>query len=85
MKKDYCTQNNSKCETCSLVSYGKDCQNNPIETIKFTLYIPGNINQIIEYLRYKTRLSKNSIILEALKAYLPGQLKKYPEYKGGQK
>jgi len=25
MKKDYCTQNNSECDTCSLSSYGKDC------------------------------------------------------------
>ena len=87
MKKDYCTQNKGKCKTCSLVSYGKDCQNNPIETVKFTLYIPGNINQIIEFLRYKTRLSKNKIIIEALKEYLTKQLKKHPEYKinGGNK
>jgi hypothetical protein len=30
MKKSYCTQNNGNCETCSLVSYGLDCGNNPI-------------------------------------------------------
>jgi hypothetical protein len=30
MKKSYCTQNNGKCETCSLVNYGLDCGNNPI-------------------------------------------------------
>lgn len=28
--KDYCTQNNGDCSTCSLVSYNKDCQNNPV-------------------------------------------------------
>ena len=28
--KDYCTQNEGDCNTCSLVSYGKDCQNNAI-------------------------------------------------------
>jgi len=51
------------------------------DPVKFTLYLPEDINQGIEYLRYKTRLSKNSIILEALEEYLPGHLKKYPEYK----
>jgi len=31
MKKDYCTQNNGNCSTCSLSSYNRDCQNNPIQ------------------------------------------------------
>lgn len=26
----YCTQNDGDCETCSLVNYNRDCQNNPI-------------------------------------------------------
>lgn len=30
MHKPYCTQNNGDCSTCSLVSYNRDCQNNPI-------------------------------------------------------
>ena len=30
MIKDYCTQNGGDCGTCSLVSYGRDCRNNPI-------------------------------------------------------
>jgi len=30
MKKDYCTQNNGDCYTCSLVNYGRDCRNNPL-------------------------------------------------------
>jgi hypothetical protein len=29
--KDYCTQNDGDCESCSLLNYGRDCQNNPIE------------------------------------------------------
>lgn len=29
-KKTYCTQNNGDCETCSLVSYNKDCKNKPL-------------------------------------------------------
>ena len=28
--KDYCTQNEGQCETCSLVNYQKDCYNQPI-------------------------------------------------------
>jgi hypothetical protein len=31
-KPDYCTQNDGNCETCSLVNYGRDCQNIPIVT-----------------------------------------------------
>jgi len=27
----YCTQNNGKCSTCSLVNYGMDCHNNKIK------------------------------------------------------
>jgi hypothetical protein len=30
--KEYCTQNDGNCETCSLVNYGRDCQNIPIVT-----------------------------------------------------
>lgn len=29
--KIYCTQNNGDCESCSLSSYGKDCQNKNIK------------------------------------------------------
>ena len=29
--KSYCTQNDGDCSTCSLVNYGRDCQNNPID------------------------------------------------------
>jgi len=32
--KIYCTQNNGDCNTCSLVNYNMDCQNNPIEQPK---------------------------------------------------
>lgn len=28
--KPYCTQNQGDCSTCSLVSYNRDCRNNPI-------------------------------------------------------
>lgn len=30
MKKDYCTQNDGDCSSCSLVNYGRDCRNYPL-------------------------------------------------------
>jgi len=30
MIKPYCTQNDGKCQSCSLVNYNRDCQNNPL-------------------------------------------------------
>ena len=38
MKKDYCTQNNSKCETSRLVNYGVDCCSNPLPVRGETKY-----------------------------------------------
>lgn len=32
--KSYCTQNDGKCETCSLVNYGRDCRNEPVATVE---------------------------------------------------
>lgn len=32
--KDYCTQNEGDCSTCSLSSYGKDCQGNKVIDVK---------------------------------------------------
>ena len=31
-KKNYCVQNDGDCINCSLVNYGMDCRNNPIES-----------------------------------------------------
>ena len=31
MEKDYCVQNDGDCQSCSLVNYGRDCRNNPVE------------------------------------------------------
>ena len=28
---EYCTQNEGDCQTCSLVNYGRDCRNEPLE------------------------------------------------------
>lgn len=51
------------------------------EPVRFTMYLPGDLNEQIEFIRYKERLNKNAIILNALAEYLPKKLKKYPEYK----
>lgn len=40
-KPPYCTQNDGDCPTCSLVSYGKDCQNNPIDYAAFAAALLG--------------------------------------------
>ena len=50
------------------------------EPVKFTLYLPGDLNEQVEFLRYKERINKNTVVIEALKKYLPEQIKKYPEY-----
>ena len=52
-----------------------------LKDVKFTMYLPGDVNEQIEFIRYEERLKKNAIILNALSEYLPKQLKKYPEYK----
>ena len=31
-KPSYCTQNNGDCKTCSLVNYGMDCKNEPVQS-----------------------------------------------------
>ena len=32
-RKPYCTKNDGECITCSLVSYGRDCRNVPLEDV----------------------------------------------------
>jgi len=51
------------------------------EPVRFTMYLPVAENEKIEFIRFKERLNKNTIILEALKEYLPRKLKNYPDYK----
>jgi len=51
------------------------------KAIRFTVYIPAEINEQIEFIRFKERRNKNTIILGALKEHLPKQLKKYPDWK----
>ena len=40
-KKDYCTQNDGDCNTCSLVNYGRDCKNQPLTATKVTTHKRG--------------------------------------------
>lgn len=41
----YCTQNNGNCATCSLVNYGRDCHNNPIDCKRTSVRIPGGLHK----------------------------------------
>ena len=49
--------------------------------IKFTFYIPPLVNEQLEFLRFKTRLAKNTMVLKALEDYLAKEIKRYPEFK----
>jgi len=52
------------------------------EPTKLTIYLSDDLNEPIEWLRFKSKKSKNKIVREALEAYLPKQLKKYPGFEG---
>jgi hypothetical protein len=46
MKKEYCTQNNGDCQTCSLVNYGRDCRNNPADPqTSILIRLPGSLKE----------------------------------------
>lgn len=42
----YCTQNGGDCFTCSLVSYRKDCQNNPLPPLVGTYTIGSSADDL---------------------------------------
>jgi hypothetical protein len=42
----YCTQNNGNCATCSLVSYGRDCHNNPVNYKRASVRLPEEMFKI---------------------------------------
>ena len=44
--KPYCTQNGGDCETCSLVNYGRDCQNNPLEPEGISETTPADLVEV---------------------------------------
>ena len=41
MIQNYCTQNDGDCPTCSLVNYGRDCRNNPVDYAAFAASAMG--------------------------------------------
>ena len=47
MEKDYCTQNNGDCISCSLSNYVRDCRNNSLEDEKSKENFPTD-NGIIQ-------------------------------------
>jgi len=43
------------------------------DSIKFTVYIPPEVNDKLKFLRYKEDRSKNQIVLQAIDDYLTKQ------------
>jgi len=79
--KSYCTQNNGKCSTCSLVNYGRDCQNNPINDDYIRIRIPGKLKQ--EFLDYCEAEDKNmsAVVRRLIEQYLVENLKEIMDEK----
>ena len=50
-KKSYCTQNAGDCWTCSLVNYGRDCLNNPVNYADFEA-VSGNDDKEMNFNRF---------------------------------
>lgn len=72
MKKGYCTQNNGKCETCSLVNYGRDCINNPIaKPAKPVKKLKGYNAAMASYKGHH-----GPVTIAAVMKYIPEELKK---------
>jgi hypothetical protein len=63
-KKDYCTQNDGDCETCSLANYGKDCMNNPIEKKLKTIKVDYETWKALRRLSVETEKSIGNLIKE---------------------
>ena len=63
--KTYCIQNDGDCETCSLVSYGRDCENIPLSLYakrqeltdqQQNLYDPSDFPGSAEWKKHNTAL-----------------------------
>lgn len=65
----YCTQNNGNCAACSLVSYGRDCHNNPIDTKAMTVRIPGGLHKAFSKKLIDDGLSAQEFFLRAVAEY----------------
>lgn len=67
--KDYCTQNNGDCGTCSLVNYGMDCRNVPLSAR--ALQPKTKITRAIAMYNG----SKGTQTVQAVLEQIPGELK----------
>ena len=65
-KFDYCTQNNGHCETCSLTSYGRDCQNKPLPRFEVLATTEDDTYQLI---RDTTRFTSVDAAIEYVTRY----------------
>lgn len=70
MKPSYCTQNNGKCKTCSLVNYGRDCQNNPLPVDFLIRRIPPDLWREYKHWSVDSGCSLRELVLEALKQFI---------------
>lgn len=73
MKKEYCTQNNGNCQSCSLVNYGLDCRNNPVKPIRKNT---PNQRMMEAYGGFTGPQT-----LKAINEQIPGELKKRLTYR----
>lgn len=73
IKKDYCTQNDGDCDTCSLVNYGRDCQNNPITGQMITRQVPESIRREFKALCAREGKSMQEKIIEMMSAAVAKQ------------
>ena len=66
IKKDYCTQNDGDCDTCSLVNYGRDCQNNPTTGQMIIRQVPESIRREFKSLCAREGKSMQEKIIELM-------------------
>jgi len=70
-KKEYCTQNDGDCKTCSLVNYGMDCQNNPIGTVSMIIRnVPESLRRDFKARCAQDGISQQAKIIELMRGYL---------------
>ena len=70
MKKDYCTQNKGDCDTCSLVNYGRDCQNNPTTGQMIIRQVPEALRREFKALCAREGKSMQEKIIEMMRQYV---------------
>lgn len=68
--KTYCTQNNGDCKTCSLVNYGRDCHNNPINKTQKTKKLRGRAAAMDAYNGHN-----GPVTLAAVEDQIPDELR----------